>query len=160
MKHGAWLGGVLALCWIMGGCETTGDPHQGGLFGWSEAKAQDRQKERQARAAGAEAELARTDAQSRELEARDSRTDQQLATARVEKQRSEEKLRAQQSALLAKIDRLENESPTPALSSRARSYRLKVNTIVAQTALPSAQRSSRLRTLEAQIDTALEQNKR
>lgn len=28
---------------LLGGCETTGDPRQGALFGWSEAKARDRQ---------------------------------------------------------------------------------------------------------------------
>jgi hypothetical protein len=160
MKDGAWLGGLLALGWIMAGCTTTGDPRQGGLFGWSEAKAQDRQKEREARVAGAEAELAHTDGQSRALEARASRTDHQLATARSENERAEEKLSAQQAALLAMIDRLETESPTPALASRARSYRLKVNTIAAQTALPSAQRSSRLHALEVEINAALEQNKR
>lgn len=28
---------------LLGGCETTGDPTQGGLFGWSEGKARQRQ---------------------------------------------------------------------------------------------------------------------
>jgi len=32
-----------AVTLLASGCETTGDPRQGALFGWSEAKAQDRQ---------------------------------------------------------------------------------------------------------------------
>lgn len=34
---------VLAAVLAAAGCATTGDPRAGGLFGWSEAKAQDRQ---------------------------------------------------------------------------------------------------------------------
>ena len=33
---------VLSLAATLTSCETTGDPTQGGLFGWSEDKAQDR----------------------------------------------------------------------------------------------------------------------
>jgi hypothetical protein len=152
--------GLLAAGWVLMGCTTTGDPRQGGLFGWSEAKARDRQKERQDRMAGEEAELSREDARASTLEARNASTERGLASATLEHQRAEERLRVQQSATLAKIDQLEADSPTPALASRARTYRRKVNTIAAQTALTTAQRSERLRAIELEIDDALERLKR
>jgi hypothetical protein len=144
----------------MAGCATTGDPRQGGLFGWSEAKARDRQDERQSRVAGAEAELNGENARSRSLAANDVSAEQHLTAAQLANDRAEEKLRAQQAAIVAKTERLENESPTPAGASRARAYRRKVNTVAAQAALPNAQRRARLHTLEAEIDAALEQLKR
>ena len=39
----------LAGSCLLTSCETTGDPRQGGLFGWSESKAQDRLASRQER---------------------------------------------------------------------------------------------------------------
>jgi len=155
MRRALRLGGMLAALSLLAGCATTGDPRQGGLFGWSEAKARDRQQERQDRVAGEEAELAREKARSRGLEARDATTEHGLAAAKVEHDRAEAKLHAQQMALLAKIDRLESESPTPASASRARTYRRKVNTIAAQAALTIAQRSERLRVIAVDIDSAL-----
>ena len=155
MRSAARLGGWLAMGGLLAGCATTGDPQQGGLFGWSEAKARDRQSERQKRVAGEEAELAREDARGRALETRDAHTDRGIAAATGEHERAEAKLHAQQMALLAKIDQLESESPTPASASRARTYRRKVNTIAAQTALTTSQRSERLRVIAAEIDAAL-----
>jgi hypothetical protein len=38
---------ALSCATALTSCETTGDPHQGGLFGWSEPKAQDRLAQRQ-----------------------------------------------------------------------------------------------------------------
>ena len=38
---------ILSILFLMTGCATTGDPRQGGLFGWSEEMAQDRLAERQ-----------------------------------------------------------------------------------------------------------------
>ena len=160
MKRGAGFGGALALCGVLASCATTGDPQQGGLFGWSETKARERQNERQTRVAGAEADLSREETHARSLEATSAGTDRQLANAAREKEHAENKLRAQQAALLAKVDRLENESPTPATASRARTYRRKVNTVAAQTAWPPADRSLRLRSLEVEIDTMLERVQR
>ncbi|MEI9893796.1 MAG: hypothetical protein WDN28_07810 [Chthoniobacter sp.] len=51
-------------------------------------------------------------------------------------------------------------APTPASASRARTYRRKVNTIAAQTALTTVQRSERLRAIASDIDSALEALKR
>lgn len=39
---------VSAAALILSSCETTGDPTQGGLFGWSEGKAQGRLMQREA----------------------------------------------------------------------------------------------------------------
>jgi chromosome segregation ATPase len=41
-SHGA---GAIFFILLLTGCETTGDPSQGGLFGWSESKAIERQQE-------------------------------------------------------------------------------------------------------------------
>jgi len=155
MRRLARLGGVLALCGMAAGCETTGDPTKGGLFGWSEAKARERESERQARVAGTEAELAGEETKRRALEARDVSTEHQLAEASAANERARQKLRAQQAALVAKTEQLERESPTPAAASRARSWRLKINSVAAQPALPTAERSARLRTIELEIDAAL-----
>ncbi|HEY3899104.1 MAG TPA: hypothetical protein VGM54_10850 [Chthoniobacter sp.] len=154
------LGGALVLCWMTAGCQTTGDPTQGGLFGWSESKARERQNERQARVAGAETELSSEESQQRALQARSQGAEHQIAAAQSANQRAERGLRAQQAALVAKTGELERESPTPASASRARSWRLKINTIAAQTALSIADRSARLRAIEAEIDTALGKAKR
>jgi len=159
MRVAARWAGLLAAGWLLTGCTTTGDPRQGGLFGWSEAKARERQKERQDRAAREEAELSRENARANALEARAANTERGLVSATLEHQRDEERLRALQMAVLAKIDQLESESPTPALASRARTYRRKANTIAAQTALTTAQRSERLRGIELEIDTALDRLK-
>lgn len=160
MKLVARGGGAIALWLMLTGCATTGDPRQGGLFGWSETKARDRQQERQERVAGSETELAREDARTQSLEESSTGTDRQLAAARLQHERAEQDLRAEQAALIAKTEQLENESPTPATASRARAYRRTVNTIVAQTALPVEQRRLRLRALEAEIDKALAQSRR
>jgi hypothetical protein len=156
MNRAARLCGVLAISGILTGCATTGDPQQGGLFGWSETKARERQSERQNRVAGEKAALARENARGRALETREASTDRGLVSARTEHERAEAKLHTQQTGLLAKINRLESDSPTPASASRARTYRRKVNTVAAQTALTTVQRSERLHTIEVEIDGALE----
>jgi hypothetical protein len=145
---------------LLSACSTTGDPRQGGLFGWSEAKARERQEERQERVAREEAALGREDARSTQLEKVNAGVDTGLAGASREHQRAEARLRAQQATTLAKVDRLETESPTPASASRARSYRRKVNTIVAQTGWKLEQRREALREIELEIDSALDRLKR
>ena len=66
---------VLAAAVVLaaGGCATTGDPKAGGLFGWSEAKAQQRQSE--ARAALEQEEL-----RGAELKAEKQRLQSQINT--------------------------------------------------------------------------------
>ena len=61
-----WVVGCCIWAIAVGGCSTTGDPTSGGLFGWSETKARDRQSdlEQQEVAARAAAEQARVEAGS------------------------------------------------------------------------------------------------
>jgi hypothetical protein len=48
MKNKALLLTIALTCaTALTSCQTTGDPRQGGLFGWSEPKAQDRLNQRQ-----------------------------------------------------------------------------------------------------------------
>ena len=155
MKALRWLGGAMALCGMVAGCQTTGDPTQGGLFGWSESKAQERQRERQTRVVGAEEELSNEENQQRALQARSQGAEHQIAAVQSANQRAQQNLRAQQAALIARTEELERESPTPATASRARSWRLKINTVAAQTALSTSERSARLHAIEAEIDAAL-----
>ena len=54
-------------CPMLGGCETTGDPNQGGIF-WSERKAQDRLAEREATLQRENRTANRAEAANRELE--------------------------------------------------------------------------------------------
>jgi hypothetical protein len=155
MSFFARLGGAVVFCWLTAGCETTGDPTQGGLFGWSESKAQERQREREARVAGAEAELSNEENRQHALEARNQHTEHQIVSAQSANERAQQNLRTQQAALVAKTEELERESPTPATASRARSWRLKINTVAAQTALSTSERSARLHSIESEIDSAL-----
>jgi hypothetical protein len=51
-------------------CETTGDPTQGGLFGWSEHKAQGRQADLQNHLSDVQADTADQQAKTEQLERR------------------------------------------------------------------------------------------
>lgn len=55
---------------LMCSCETTGDPRQGGLFGWSESQAQGRIAVREDELGAIEADTANQRAKSRYLEGR------------------------------------------------------------------------------------------
>lgn len=153
MKSFARLAGGAALL-SLAACETTGDPREGGLFGWSEAKARERQTVRQSAIVGAETELARETGRSSALHSRDTATEWRLTTAGANRRHEEERLSAQQRALVAKCEQLESQSPTAATASRARALRMKVSTVSANAALPPHQRAARLRQLEAEIDAA------
>ncbi|HEX8294884.1 MAG TPA: hypothetical protein VF593_01175 [Chthoniobacteraceae bacterium] len=145
-----WVAGALAA--LAAGCETTGDPQQGGLFGWSESKARERQAAKRAAVAGAETQLSRDLRDGETLTSRRTRTEQQLATTNRRRSSELDQLREQESALLRKTQQLEELSPTAATASRARAYRLKVSTVAAQNSLTPRQRSARLRALEGEID--------
>lgn len=154
MKPPARLAGALLA--VLSGCATTGDPQRGGLFGWSETMARERQRQKQAEVDGASRQLDRETAQSETLHDRGAMTDRQITAAEAAQARARKNLRIWQTALVARAERLEAESPTPATASRARALRRKVNTIAAQTALPSAERAARLHVVEAEIDAAFE----
>ncbi len=157
MKHYLPLA-LAAVCAGLSGCETTGDPQQGGLFGWSETQAKERQAQKQSAVAGAEAELARESGRTAAMNQRRATTDRQINTAETQRRLAVEQLRAQQAALIAKTERLDEDCPTAASGSRARArghtLARKVNTIAAYPFLTVAQREERLRRVESEIDAA------
>ena len=57
---------IAAAC-CFSSCETTGDPTQGGLFGWSETKSNQRLAEKEYHLRGIEADTARRRARNAEL---------------------------------------------------------------------------------------------
>jgi len=162
MKRLARLAGAMALA-VLSACETTGNPREGGLFGWSESKARERQAEKISRIAGAEARRTQETAQGEALQARGAAAERNLTAAEKQRIRSEkvrrnqqarlveERLQAQQLRLVAKAEQLETDSPTAATASRARSYRREV---IATQTLPQQQRTERLHAVEAEIDAA------
>ena len=91
---------ALALA-ALSGCETTGDPRRGGLFAWSETQAVQRQAEKRSAVGDAQAELDRESSRSGSLSQSGMKTDRQIAVAKVKHQTAENRLRAQQAALLA-----------------------------------------------------------
>ena len=57
----------LAGSLLLTSCETTGDPRQGGLFGWSESKAQNRLADREDRLDQTESDTDRVERQNRRM---------------------------------------------------------------------------------------------
>jgi peptidoglycan hydrolase CwlO-like protein len=88
------------------GCATTGDPKAGGLFGWSEAKAKDRQT-------AAKAALAQEEKKGEELRAEKQRLQGQIKSKQGQLEALKKKTAASPSGLssseAAEISRLERE---------------------------------------------------
>lgn len=68
---------VAALTFVLTGCQTTGDPRQGGLFGWSEEKATERQaalkrQDAETKRAESEAKLRATELGERQAKLQDA----------------------------------------------------------------------------------------
>jgi hypothetical protein len=151
---------LAAMVASLGACETTGDPQRGGLFGWSETQARQRQARKQSAVAGATAELSRESDRSAAFDQRRSATDRQITAARHKQQLAEDRLHAQRTALVARTEHLDEDCPTAATASRARAkgreLARRVNTIAANPSLTVAQRAEMLRQLEAEIDDARE----
>ena len=97
---------ALALSLALAGCATTGDPKAGGLFGWSESKAKDRQAE-------ARAALEREEKRSAELKAEKGRLQNQINAKQKELDALKKKSSASSDGLnpaeQAEIRRLEQE---------------------------------------------------
>jgi hypothetical protein len=145
---------AIASMVALSACESTGDPTKGGLFGWSEDKARERQQQRHSRVESAATELAQEETRGEVLQNRDAYAGGQLDAARTQRVQTEELLRTLEQRLVAKTLKLENDSPTDAMASRARSYRLQVHSIAGRTSFPPRERIRQLRTLEGAIDTA------
>jgi len=60
---------------IFSGCETTGDPHQGGIF-WSESKAQQRLDQKRRELNRVESDTERVEQENRELKKKSEDDDQ------------------------------------------------------------------------------------
>ena len=142
-------------------CETTGDPQRGGLFGWSETKARQRQAEKQAAVTDAETDLARESGRTAALDRRRKTTEGQIAGVQSEHARAEHQLGVQRDELLARTAHLEDDCPTPASASRARvrgrEFYKKINTIEANRSLTVTQRAELLRWVGAEIEAARKQ---
>jgi len=132
---------LLLVCAVLCGCQTTGDPTQGGLFGWSERKAEERQAER-------EETLSREQQTMQEEQRREAglRREVSLNAKDLDEQQREI------SQLLANAEALEHEAPTPATASRARRVRRKIDGIRQNEALSVEQRWTLLRQYSAEVD--------
>jgi septal ring factor EnvC (AmiA/AmiB activator) len=129
--------GCAALC----GCQTTGDPNQGGLFGWSEKKARQRIAERE--------QTLGEDQAAMQTEQRHE------AALRREVRANAEDLDEQQkeiSQLLANVEALEQEAPTPAAASRARRLHREIDAVRENEALSVDERWTLLRQYSAEVD--------
>lgn len=82
--RGTTHGTMLALCACLSACQTTGDPRQGGLFGWSEAQARQRQEALGNEDAQARQRLQAEQARGTELRGRQTGLDQE--TVRLQAQ--------------------------------------------------------------------------
>jgi hypothetical protein len=159
MKRIVWLLTGAALMAVLAACETTGNPREGGLFGWSETKAQARQEEKRGQVTAAEAELAREKARGEALQERNAKAEGDLAKARKQEAESIARVREQRVRLLTKTEELEAASPTAATASRARAYRAKVEEIASDDRLKPRDRTEQLYRLETEIDHALARSK-
>lgn len=73
---------TLAACALLNSCETTGDPNRGGLFGWSQGKANDRLDVREERLNDLEREGAYHRGRTQALEEERERRRQELQDVR------------------------------------------------------------------------------
>ncbi|MGB8169301.1 MAG: hypothetical protein WCF18_17515 [Chthoniobacteraceae bacterium] len=143
---------------LLAACETTGNPRQGGLFGWSETKARQRQDERRSEVRAAESALAREQRHTAQLRERDAAAAQKLEVASTkaadDRERAAAAVRMHEASVRAKADLLEKESPTAATASRARRLRATVDAVLANRASSAVDRARQLRSIEAEIDEA------
>lgn len=152
---------LLACClFALAGCETTGDPKQGGLWGWSEEKAQQRIDERETRKATLEeeqkAEAARTAAlESESAEKRAQRDALVAKTTTLDKELSA----LQQKIRTATVSTDEAKKRQWELSVQAKSLQSSLDKAQADAAItPDVQaKQDEVKRLEAEIDRLLKE---
>jgi len=142
------------LLTVIAACETTGNPREGGLFGWSEAKAQERQAEKRAEVGQAHAGAALEKRRGGAIQRRGRVVERQLLSERARARLAAEGLEQQYRATRSSAELLEEESPTAATASRARVLQERVDFIAGNTALSPAQRRQRLQQLDAELSAA------
>ena len=127
------------------GCETTGDPMQGGLFGWSESKAVYRRDALHAHVGREQQSLASSRARQQNLRSQESRLNTQLAAQRAKLDRMEREVReieragdehiaAKASSLRSRMARLKSSSreepvQVAQLNNELNSLRAKMNAL-------------------------------
>lgn len=135
----------------LGGCETTGDPRQGGFFGWSEAKAQAREAERGQALTQAGRHLADETGRTRNLRAREGTLSSEIAHADAQQRLRLDRLQRQYAATLQRVKVLEDDAFTSATASRARRLRAEVEATGGDGRLTPEERIARLRTLDREL---------
>lgn len=135
----------------LAGCETTGDPRQGGFFGWSEAKAREREAGQAATLHRAERKLADESGHTRDIRARESAVRSELAHAEPQQRQRQDRLKRQYAATLQRAKALEDDAFTSATASRARRLRAEVETTYADVKRTPEERTARLRSLEREL---------
>jgi hypothetical protein len=132
---------LLLVCVVLCGCQTTGDPTQGGLFGWSERKAEERQVER-------EETLSREQQTMQQEHQRETGLRREISLNAKDLDEQQKEI----SQLLANAETLEREAPTLAAASRARRLRRAIDGVRQNEALSVERRWKLLRQYSAEVD--------
>ncbi len=139
---------------FLASCAVTGNPREGGLFGWSESMAQGRVADRRAQIADADAQLARAQRQGEIENGRLQSVTREESVAARRRDRAHEEIRIREAAIRANAAQLEAESPTPATASRAHRLRVAVDSVARDSRLSKPERVREMRRLELEIDAA------
>lgn len=135
----------------LAGCETTGDPRQGGFFGWSEAKARTRAEGQAETLTQAERRLADESGRTLGIRARASAGTSELARAEAQQRLRQERLQSQYAATLQRAKAVEDDAFTSATASRARRLRAEVEATYGDVERTPEERTARLRSLEREL---------
>ena len=135
----------------LAGCETTGDPRQGGFFGWSEAKARAREDGQVQTLDRAERQLAGETARTRDVRARASAVSSEMDHADAQQRLRMERLERQYAATLQRAKALEDDAFTSATASRARRLRAEVDATYGDRQRTPEERIARLQILDREL---------
>jgi flagellum-specific peptidoglycan hydrolase FlgJ len=139
--HDFLKGAVLLLAWTA--CETTGDPRQGGLFGWSEEKAQQRAAAQRTMLSSERRKLAASERTGTELRRRESRNE-----AAIREQTAE------LDALLLNVDHIERQTKP---SEKTAALRRQIRVAREDTSSSGAEREARIRSLRQDVSELREE---
>lgn len=132
-------------------CETTGDPREGGFFGWSEVKARARGAEREQTLSRGERHLADETGRTRDLRARESLLSSEFAHADAQQRLRLERLQRQFAATRQRVKAFEDAAFTSATASRARRLRAEVEATGGDGRRTPEERIARLRVLDGEL---------
>lgn len=154
-RSAGMLAALTAVAALVSACETTGDPKQGGLFGWSETKAQQRLAGRQSDLAREEMQRVHEDRESAALAQSQERVRSSLAARRpppLPTARADEREATELARLADEANRLEANSPTPAGASRARRLRAAIQRMQHDSVLSAGQRAEGIAEIRAELE--------